>query len=442
MNPGGGPVTIAAGAAPNTGLSVGLTSASAGHHSGTVDVNFNSQAVNSSGLGTTALPGLTTTVTVSGDVFNGTGVWSGAGNAWATGSQWTDSNGVQAAPGSFTGYDNVDTATFNGGGATTVDLNGTSPSLKALDLSGASGYTIAPGSGSASLQFKSGAGAASLTAASGGHLISAPVTLASNLTATVTRSGDTLTLAGAISGSGALTKTGAGTLMLAGINSFSGTPSIVDGGTLLVNGSLAAGCDVTVASGAGLGGSGSIAGAVSVSGLLAPGAAIGSPAAVESLSSGSLTFNPGSSFVYQMDSAAAASVAADFQKVRGDLTLSGTVNLILSDLSPAAFAPNTTLALISYNGNWNGGFFTCAGNELGDDEVFTAGANTWQIHYGVSDGGANFADDYAGGDVAKGHFINLTNSLTAIPEPSSWLALGCLLGAGALFRSRPKSLVN
>ncbi|MEI7837520.1 MAG: choice-of-anchor D domain-containing protein, partial [Planctomycetota bacterium] len=65
----GGPVTVAAGAAADTSMLVGLSGSTAGHHSGTVVVVFNSQAVNGSGLGTTQLPGLTKTITVQGDVY-------------------------------------------------------------------------------------------------------------------------------------------------------------------------------------------------------------------------------------------------------------------------------------------------------------------------------------------------------------------------------------
>ena len=128
----------------------------------------------------------------------------------------------------------------------------------------------------------------------------------------------------------------------------------------------------------------------------------------------------------------------------GDLTLSGTVNLNLS--ATTAFAPNTTLALISYNGEWNGGFFSRDSTVLTEGAQFSVGANTWQIHYEDTDGGTNFTGNYAGGDHIKGHFINLTNnltnSITAIPEPGSWLALTCLVGAGACFRSRRTSWVR
>ena len=697
---------IAGGGSSSGTLLVGLGSGlAAGAASGTTTLALNSNAVNGSGLGVTGLTAQT--ITITGLVYSGQGTWSGGNGSWGSlssgfGTNWGTNQG---SPGLDAGFTGVDTASFTGAGGTAA-LDGTSPSLKALALSGSNAYTIAKGTGSASLQFKSDAGDASLTAGSGGHLISAPVTLASNLTATVTNSGDALTLSGDIGGSFVLTKAGAGTLALSGTNSYSGThfdagtltigaaaalgsgtltfnggvlgvsssftlgnaiivnnasygvsvasnqtltlsgaisgsyglhkdgagflvmagssnsaptiintgtvtataanagssvslasgttlafdqstagaasydgaisgtgkvgvtgvltltgsssefsgniqiggsatltvtspdslgstsavaldgsvsgtsqlhfdssspntyannitvsanqgvlhndgsgtvtlggtlskngsvlvlqggafnvtgsitgasassdlvvdastvtlsgandfngpTSVINGGTLLVNGSLAAGSDVTVAAGATLGGSGSIAGAVSVSGSLSPGGAIGSLTALESLSSGALTFNDGSTFVYQMDSAAAPSVAADFQKVFGNLALSGTVTLDLRALSGVAFAANTTLALINYNGEWNGGFFTCGSTVLTDGVQFTDGANnTWQIHYEDSAGGANFAGDYV-----SGHFINLTNSLTAIPEPASWLALGCLLGAGTFLRSRPK----
>ncbi len=222
-----------------------------------------------------------------------------------------------------------------------------------------------------------------------------------------------------------LVKTGDATTTLTGTNTYSGTTT-VSGGKLLVNGSITGAGAVSVASGATLGGSGTIAGAVTVNGgILSPGASI------ESLTTGALTLNTGSTFVYEMDSSAHSSVAADFQKVTGTLTLSGSVNLTLSDVadSPTAFAPNTTLSLINYAGVWNHGYFTYAGNQLTDGEVFTAGLNTWQIRYGATTGGLNFATEYT---PPSGSFVNLT----AVPEPGSLLVLGCLIGSGALLRMR------
>ena len=240
--------------------------------------------------------------------------------------------------------------------------------------------------------------------------------------------GESFTLGSAITDTGGNTnsvvKTGGGTTTLVGANGYTGSTTVTTG-KLLVNGSTTGSGALSVASGAVLGGTGSITGAVTINGgTLAPGASI------ESLSSGALTLNTGSTFAYEMNSGALSSVAADFQKVFGNLALSGTVNLTLADLasSPVAFAPNTTLSLINYTGTWNGGFFTYAGNELSNNEEFTAGLNIWKITYGDTTGGLNFASEYDPGS----HFINLT----AGPEPGRWLALGCVLGSGVLLRSR------
>ena len=241
-------------------------------------------------------------------------------------------------------------------------------------------------------------------------------------TVTLNSASGSFTLGSQVTGTNSVVKDGANSATLTGTNNYSGTTT-VDVGTLLVNGSITGTGTVSVADGATLGGTGSISGPVIVDGILAPGASI------ESLTTGALTLNTGSTFAYEMNSGAVPSVAADFQKVLGNLALNGTVNLTLADLasSPVAFAPNTKLSLINYTGTLNSGFFTYNSNELGEGETFTAGLNTWQIHYGATSGGLNFANEYS-----TGHFINLT----AIPEPGSWLALGGLLASGAGLRRR------
>ena len=239
-------------------------------------------------------------------------------------------------------------------------------------------------------------------------------------------------------------KTGAGTTTLTGANSYTGattihagtlalgaTGSIANSTTLVVGdtGSSGAVLDVTAKSGgftvgAGqtLKGIGTVNGAVAINGTLAPGNSI------ESLATGALTFNGGSTFAYEMNSSAGT---ADLLKVSGDVTLNDTVNLTLDDLADpdVAFAPGTKFSLINYTGMLSGGFFY--GEPLGDGESFLAGLNNWTITYGDAEGGANFIGEYFGG---ADKFVNLT--LTAIPEPGSLLALGCLVGSGVLLRSR------
>lgn len=77
---------------------------------------------------------------------------------------------------------------------------------------------------------------------------------------------------GAFSGAGGITKSGDGILVLAGANTYDGA-TLIEAGTLLVEGSLASGSTVTVNSGARLGGLGSV---------------------------GNVTFNAGSSLVYNL----------------------------------------------------------------------------------------------------------------------------------------------
>lgn len=222
---------------------------------------------------------------------------------------------------------------------------------------------------------------------------------------------------------GGLVKQGAGTLTLSNSNTYTGITS-VDAGRLLVNGSHTGGGAFNVGASGTLGGTGSVGlSTLNVSGVLSPGAS------VETLASGTVNFTTGSTFAYEVDSAALAAAGADLQIISGDLNLTGTVNLTMADLglTPVAFAPGSVFSLINYSGAWNSGLFTFGGNALADDSTFTAGLNTWQIDYNAATGGANFSGQFLGGSDS---FVNIT----AVPEPASVFLGG--LGLLALLRRR------
>jgi autotransporter-associated beta strand protein len=224
-----------------------------------------------------------------------------------------------------------------------------------------------------------------------------------------------------------VTKIGSGTLTLSGANDYAGTTTVSNGKLLVSNTTgSGTGSGAVIVTGGTLGGTGSIAGTVTLNGgTLAPGASI------ESLATGALTMNTGTTFAYEMNSTV-GSYAADLLVVTGGVTLNGTVRLGLTDVlgeSATPFAGGTILTLINYASGLSGGFFYGeTPTLLHENDTFTAGLNTWKINYGAGTGGLNFTGVLNPGS----HFINLT----AIPEPGSWLALGCLVGSGMLLRSR------
>jgi autotransporter-associated beta strand protein len=258
---------------------------------------------------------------------------------------------------------------------------------------------------------------------------SATVTDGAGLTLNAAVSGARLVLAGQVTDSAnttvrALTKIGAGTAVLsATTNNFRGGTT-VSAGTLLVTNTSGSGLgtgNVTVNGGT-LGGSGAFTGTVTVNsgGALAPGSSI------ESLASGALTLNTGSTFGYEVDFAAPLATGADLQKVTGALSLNGTVTLTLANLSAGTFADGTTFTLINYSGAWNNGLFTY-GTVLNNGDTFMFNSQLWRIDYNATVGGSNFASEYV-----AGNFVNMT----AIPEPATWALLAFSLTTVAVLRRR------
>ena len=218
-------------------------------------------------------------------------------------------------------------------------------------------------------------------------------------------------------GAMALTKIGSNTQTLSGTNTYTGITT-VSLGTLLIHGSNTRTGLISVAFGATLGGTGSAAAAINVTSALSPGASI------QSLSSGALTMNIGSSFTYE--AADNTATGADLMVMNGALSLTG-VSLAQSaaNLGLNTWTLGDKLTLISYTGTAITRGFT----GYTDDTAYTFGGNQWQFDYNDTAKGLNFAADAAA--QGSGSFV----TFTVVPEPSVALLAGGF-GLVALLRRR------
>ncbi len=272
-------------------------------------------SLSKSGTGTLTLSGTNTYnggTTVSGGLVNFSALSNfGSGNVTLNG------GGLQWATGATT--DVSPRLNALGAGGATFDTNGNSATLSGIV--GGTGGLVKSGTGTLTL---SGANTYSGgTTVNAGTLSGTTTSLQGAITNNATVTFDQTsngTYAGAISGTGGLTKNGTGKTILSGANTYSGDTNI-NGGILSVNGSVAS--NVSVASGGTLGGSGSIGGAVTVAdgGIIAPGNSPGI------LTVNSLTLNPGS--ITRMEiNGLTAGTQYDQIVVNNTATLGGTLDLV------------------------------------------------------------------------------------------------------------------
>ena len=260
-------------------------------------------------------------------------------------------------------------------------------------------------------------GIGALRTSTGTGTVGGPVTLTSK---TMIGSEGTLNIDGTLTAAGnGLTTMGNGVVNFGTTSTLTSLPSLtVVDGTTNVNGTLgiAGWTEVLVQTDGKLGGTGTINGVVTVDGLLSPGNSI------ESLATGTVNLNTGSTLVYE-----ASYGSADLLDITGSLNITGTVTLDLlgADLANSLWVVGDKLSIASYTGAWNGGTF--AG--WADDSLQAFGGNLWTINYDDLVAGSNFTSEQAGAHVT------LT---AAVPEPTSAMLL---LGSSALLLLRRRRTV-
>src|SRR5207244_2382623 len=237
-----------------------------------------------------------------------------------------------------------------------------------------------------------------------------------NLTNSGTITGATfgLTLTGAGSGSvssiigtttGSLTKSGSGTWTLSGVNTYTGATTI-NAGTLNVSGSLASGSAVTVNnSGSTLEGTGTIFGSVSIA---SNGAILeaGTGSTSQTLTMrGAVTMGSGSIIALALGASGAHSTLAI--GAGGSISFQSLQKFNIIDLGVTAGSTYT-------------GLIAGIGADPGTESGWTIANQSWVYNFSY--------------DSANGGEIDLT--VSAAPEPSTWVAAGLALAAVAYNQRR------
>src|SRR6185312_2533104 len=195
---------------------------------------------------------------------------------------------------------------------------------------------------------------------------------------------DAVTFAGAISGTGALTKQGANYLMLNGASgAFTGNTA-VNSGTLVVgdaaHANAALGGTVTVAPGAMIGGAGSIGG-LDLAGAFSQQAALGNIGTLHV--SGNATFQQGSIFDVQATSGG----QADLLAATGTVTIKGGNTLVIAQAGN--WAPRTDYTIVTAGKGVTGTFGTVSDNLAFLDPVLSYSADA--VELSLERNGINFA---------------------------------------------------
>jgi autotransporter-associated beta strand protein len=263
------------------------------------------------------------------------------------------------------------------------------------------------------------------------------------------------TISNVLTGSGSLTKLGAGMLTLTASNTFTGSLSISNG-TVAVNGSLVNGI-VAVAPAGTLGGTG-VVDAVNVSGSIAPG-----NGAVGALTTAGETWNGGGAYQFGLNSATNSS-GWDLLKISGALNLQSattnrfTIRLIsltssntpgpladfvsagtnvwtlatasgdIQNFDPAKFSVDTTGFSNAFNGTF--AVSTNAGSLL---LIYSGAALVAPVVGGAVAGGGTFGFSFSG-PTGQGYHVYSTTNL-ALPLVNWQTETGGVFGTGSIIYS-------
>ena len=207
------------------------TAGMAGAISGTVTLT-------TSGEGLSGEQPINVLVPYTAQVTSGNAIWtSTSSSSWGTHPNWTDSGStVHAAPGTFTGFTNTDTATFNGlDSVPTINVD-TSISLAGMNFSGTN-YTL---TGSGTITLDSGSGTATVLVTSSTQTIASSLVLSPTAVASfqpdsasvIQLGGGGATISTLTGSGGTLSLDGPGELVLLQSTSNSTAATIVSQGTL------------------------------------------------------------------------------------------------------------------------------------------------------------------------------------------------------------------
>ena len=225
---------------------------------------------------------------------------------------------------------------------------------------------------------------------------------------TIDSNGFDLGISQTLSGTGGLTKAGAGRLTLSASNAYAGTTTVT-AGSLFIDGTQASGA-VQVDAGATLGGSGAIGGAVTMFGVLSPG---NSPGV---LSVAALVLGGSSTSIFEIDGTT-RSTQYDGLNITGSSgpTYGGALSLVFGNGS--AFGNNDVFNLFDFTGAAAGDF----------SSVTSTGfySGSWSLSSGewsLQSGGQTLTFSQSAGD------------LVIVPEPTALALTGIGIAAAAWAR--------